>query len=188
MQPNLIIQLVAIAADIFGIVAGFVRIFISFLNFLNVVRSIYTIILAGILLLGELYIFKFFRYFGFFFKNWGKALAYLFMGAALFEETVFGWISAIIFWAVAVAYFILGFFFKTVSYPLFQGGLCGNPPPSMALESTEIYDENQKQMEMGGGGGGNNNASHIENNNSSSNVAPANDQNYNQNYNQNYDI
>lgn len=176
MDPALIIQICAICADIFGIVAGFVRIFTSFINFISLVRGIYTILLAGILLLGELYIFKFFRYFGFFFKNWGKALAYLFMGAALYSGKGFGLFCAIIFWAVAVAYFILGFFFKRVSYPFFQGGCCGNPPPSMALESTEIYEENQKQMDIGN----KNNASTAAetNNNATSTPPPANDQNY----------
>ena len=175
MDPALIIQICAICCDIFGIVAGFIRLFTSILNFIAVVRNIYTILLAGILLLGELYIFKFFRFFGFFFKNWGKALAYLFMGAALYSGKGFGLFCAIIFWAVAVAYFILGFFFKRVSYPFFQGGCCGNPPPSMSLDSTEIYAENQKQMDVAGGGntkkGANDDAA-------AASPPPANDQNY----------
>lgn len=157
MDATLIVQICAICCDLFGIIAGFVRIITATINFIAIVRGIYTIVLAVFLLLGELYIFKFFRYFGFFFKNWGKALAYLFMGAALYSGKGFGLFCAIIFWAVAVAYFILGFFFKKVSYPFFQGGCCGKPPPSMQLDSTEIYEANEKQMEAGGGGGGNNN-------------------------------
>ncbi|KAK8893457.1 hypothetical protein M9Y10_021879 [Tritrichomonas musculus] len=163
MQASQIIQICAIIVDIFGIIAAIVHLCSDGIGFVGIIRALFTIALGVFLLMGELYIFSFFRYFGFIFKNWGKALAYLFMGAALFANSGFGLFVAIIFWIIAIAYFILGFIVKQVSYPVFQGGCKGSPPPSMSLDSSEIYANNEKQMDIGhkhGGGdkGGNDNA------------------------------
>ena len=155
-----IIQYVSIVVDCFGVIAGLVRICTDSISFVGIIRGLFTIVVAVFLLLGELYIFSFFRYFGFIFKNWGKGLAYLFMGASLFASSGFGLFVAIIFWIVAIAYFILAFIFKQVSLPLFQGGCTGSSPPSMALDSSEIYENNEKQMDIGHkhNGDANNNA------------------------------
>ena len=131
-----IIQYVAIVVDLFGVIAALVKLCKFNSGFDGFVRGVFVILVALFLLFGELYIFKFFRYFGFIFRNWGKGLAYLFMGAALFEKDGFGLFVAIVFWVLAVVYFILAYFFRQVSLPLFQGGCTGSPPPPMSLDST----------------------------------------------------
>ena len=149
MDAAQIIQICAIIVDFFGIIAGLVRICTDSISFVGIIRGLFTIAVAVFLLFGELYIFSFFRYFGFIFKNWGKGLAYLFMGASLFANSGFGLFVAIIYWVVAVAFFILAFIIKKTALPIFQGGCKGSPPPSMAIDSSEIYANNEKQMNIG---------------------------------------
>ena len=81
------------------------------------------------------------------FKNWGKGLMYLFNGALLYGNSGFPLACAIIFWALGVAYIVLAFFVKQVALPMFQGGFCGSNPPSMACSSSEIYEDNEGNIE-----------------------------------------
>lgn len=155
----LIVQIVSIIAAIFGIIAAFIGMFTGTVTFVGIVRGIYTIIFCVFLILCEIYIFSFFKYFGFMFKNWGKALAYLFMGAMLFSSHGFGLACAIIFWILTIAYFVLAFIIKKVSPPLLQGGAKAGSPPSLEINSTEVYETSQKQMNQMGTIGKNNNGS-----------------------------
>ncbi|OHT07182.1 hypothetical protein TRFO_01318 [Tritrichomonas foetus] len=142
---TLILQIISILAGIFGVVAGVIRCFSG--GFGGFINGIITILFALFCLICEIYIFSFFRYFGFMFKNWGKGCMYLFMGALLFATSGFGLVCAIIFWALAIVYFVLAFFAKAVSPPVLQGGWKSGSPPSMNIDASEIYEMNQKQMD-----------------------------------------
>ncbi|KAH0789744.1 COPI associated protein [Histomonas meleagridis] len=134
-------QVIALVAAVFGIVAGFVTMFTGGdQGFILFVRGVYTIIFALALGCIEVYVFKFFGYFGFLLKLWGKGLMYLFMGALLFATSGFGLACAIIYWACAVIYGILGIFFPVSAPPLLQGGFRGSEP-DVHVSSSEIYEK-----------------------------------------------
>ncbi|OHS95974.1 hypothetical protein TRFO_37869 [Tritrichomonas foetus] len=98
----------------------------------------------------EVYIFAFFKYFGFLLKPWGKALMYLFVGALLFQKNGFELFCGIIYWALAVVFCVMGFLIKQMPPPLMQGGLKGGSPPDITIDANAIYEGGEK-----GSGGGN---------------------------------
>ena len=134
-------QVIALVAALFGIIAGFITMFTGGSNgFILFIRGVYTIIFALVLGLIEVYVFSFFGYFGFLLKLWGKGIMYLFVGALLFATSGFGLACAIIYWACAVIYGILGIFFPVSAPPLLQGGFRGYPP-EIHVSSSEIYEK-----------------------------------------------
>ena len=134
-------QIIAIVAAVFGVCSGFVTMFTGgSYGFILFVRGIYTIIFALALGCTEFYVFSFFSYFGFLLKLWGKGIMYLFMGALLFATSGFGLACAIIYWACAVIFGIVGIFFPVSAPPLLQGGLRGEEP-EIHVSSSKIYEK-----------------------------------------------
>ena len=146
---KLILQYACIVIGAFGIIASFVYMFDTHWrngryeasNFTDIIRGIYTILFCGALILVEIIIFPFFKYFGFLMKTGGKALMYLFVGALLFGVKGFSLFCGILYWALAVIFAILAFFVKTISPPLLQGGLKGNPPQNLDIDANDFYED-----------------------------------------------
>jgi hypothetical protein len=105
--------------------------------FVRFVRAAYTIVFCAALVCVEVYAFPFFKYFGVLLKMWGKAIMYLFVGALLYWNSGFGLACAIIYWILAVAFGIAGYFFRFASLPLMQRA--GNPP-DVGVSSSQIYE------------------------------------------------
>ena len=133
-------QIIAICVSLFGIIAAIVLMVITAIDFIGAVRHIFTIIFCLALFMLEIYIFSFFKYFGFLLKCWGKGLMYLLVGALLFQTSGFGLFCAIAFWVLAVVFGILAYFLPVMAVPAFQGGICGKAPPSIAITAKEVYE------------------------------------------------
>ena len=89
----------------------------------SIVSSIAHLFLIALLLLSELYIFSFFKYFGFILKLWGKGALCIYYGCCFAGTGTFGWIATVVFWVIGIIDIILGIVVKTgVSKPLLQKG------------------------------------------------------------------
>lgn len=136
-----ILQIVALVAAVFGIASGLVHMFTGGGDgFVHFVRGVYTIIFALALGCVEVYIFGFYKYFGFLLKSWGKGIMYLFMGALLFATSGFGLVCAIIYWVLAVFFGIVGIFIPVTNPPFLQGTFRGSEP-NIQVSSSEIYKD-----------------------------------------------
>ena len=135
-----IFQIIAICVSLFGIIAAIVLMVIAAVDFVGAVRHIFTILFCAALLLIELYIFSFFKYFGFLLKCWGKGLMYLLVGALLFQTSGLGLFAAIVFWILAVVFGIIAYFLPVTALPLFQGGVCGKSPPDVSVTANDVYE------------------------------------------------
>lgn len=135
---NFVLQIICIILGVYGIIAGIVLMATG--TFRGIIMGAFVVVFGVCLILVEVYIFSFFSYFGFLLKSWGKAIMYLFLGALLWGTSGIWLANVIIFWAAAIAYFVLSFFFPVVSVPLMQGGLNGGAPPDLTVNSSSIYE------------------------------------------------
>lgn len=141
MDKKVIVQIICIIVGVFGVIAGIVAL-VTCHSFVGFIRAAYAILFCLILILCEIYIFGFFKYFGFLLKNGGKALMYLFVGALLFGRSGFPLFCGILYWALAVVFAIMGFMVPYMPPPLLQGGYKGSAP-NVSIDSSEIYQNNQ---------------------------------------------
>lgn len=136
-----IFQVIAICASIFGVIVGILQMIMEAILVISAIRNVFAIVFCLFLLCIELYIFSFFKYFGFILKMWGKGLMYLLVGALFFQTKGIGLGAAIVFWVLAVVFGILSYFLPVASLPAFQGGVCGKPPPSITITAEEVYEK-----------------------------------------------
>ena len=129
------------ATSAFGIVMAIIQMIMSTINFVAVVRNIFVLLFCAVLLILEIYIFRFVRHFGFLLKPWGKGIMYLLVGALLFQTSGLGMIAAIVFWGLAIVFCIVSIFLPVVALPAFQGGVCGKPPPEMEMRASDVYEQ-----------------------------------------------
>ena len=134
---GIIVQILAIIAAVFGLVAGIVG-FFNFDSFVSVIMNAFVIVFSLTLLSVELYVFSWIKYFGFLIKAWGKAAVYLFMGALLFAPKGFGLACAIIFWILFVIYVIFAIILQAAAPPLFQR----SDLPNISSSSNDYYNDN----------------------------------------------
>ena len=114
-------QIASIIAAIFGIVVSIIELATYHIDFTSCIVIIYVLIFCLLLLLVEIYIPNFLRFFGFLLKNWGKALTYLFVGFLFFNpHRTFNIIVGVVFWVLAIIYLILTFITKGIAKPLAQ--------------------------------------------------------------------
>ena len=117
-----IVQIISIIGSAFGIIIGILKL-IKFGNFAGFVVGFYTLFLCVCLFSVEIYIISCFRYFGFMLKNWGKGCCYLLLGLLIFNtKEPLCLVAGIIFWVLAVLYFVLTFVAKGIAKPLAQKG------------------------------------------------------------------
>ncbi|KAK8891663.1 hypothetical protein M9Y10_028883 [Tritrichomonas musculus] len=142
-----ILQYVAIAAGVFGIIVAFVCIF-KYFSVGGLIVDIFVIFFCVCIVLSELYIFDFFKYIAFIVTFWGKGILYLFMGFFLFSSHGIGLVAAIIFWALFALYLIVGFLVKHYNPPLFQK----NNQPNFSVSEQDYFGEGGPSA--GGNNGG----------------------------------
>lgn len=132
--PLFIVQLLAIAASILGIVAGFI-LFLKFNSFISTIMGLFDILFSLGLLSVELYVFSFMRYFGFMLTWWGKATMYLLMGALLFSKKGFFLFCSIVFWILFVAFIVIQILMHGSKRPIFQ-----KTEPNLNTSSSEYFN------------------------------------------------
>ena len=113
------VQITSLVASIFGVVISVYSLVASH-SWEGIIRGIYVLFFSACLFLVEIYIPPCFRFFGFLLKNWGKGATYLILGFIFFSKDTLNTITSIVFWVLAVLYFVLSFVAKGIAKPLAQ--------------------------------------------------------------------
>ena len=123
MQVNItsIIQILSIVASSLGIYYGF-TLFQYSGNLERLINSLFVLFFCILLLFVEIYIFPFFRFFGFLLKPWGKGVTYLILSFFINSrnQNLFEQITQISFWVLAGIYIIFTFASNGIAKPLLQ--------------------------------------------------------------------
>lgn len=135
-----IIQIACIFIGAFGIIASIVNLAKYARGVAPVIRTLFTLLLCVALILVEIYLFPFVKYFGFILKPCGKALVYLFIGGCLFYKKGFPLFCAILYWVLAVIFIIMVFLLPQIALPILQGGYKDYYDlPDLSIDSSTIY-------------------------------------------------
>ena len=105
---GLIFQIIAIIGGLFTVIMG-IYWFFAYLSFVNVIRNLFLIILGLMIIIPEIYIFDFFKYFGFLLTVWGKAIFYFYLGFFVFGSSGLQITTSIILWLLAVLQIVFHF-------------------------------------------------------------------------------
>lgn len=141
-----IIQIACIVVGAFGIIASIIVLAKYARGFFPVISTLFTLFLCVALIIVEVYLFSFIKYFGFILKPGGKALAYLFIGGCLFEKSGFPLFCSILYWILAVAFCVMAFLVPQLALPILQGGYKDGDLPDLKVDSSSIY-QNQPNQE-----------------------------------------
>ena len=122
-MPSLlqIVQIVSIIASGLGAGISILTLILYSYNYQGFVICVYVFLFCACLLLSEIYIPGFFKYFGFLLKNWGKAFMYILLGFLFFNtSSLIHIITGIAFWALSIFYVILSITANGIAKPLLQ--------------------------------------------------------------------
>ena len=123
LMPSLlqIVQIVSIIASGLGAGISILTLILYSYNYQGFVICVYVFLFCACLLLSEIYIPGFFKYFGFLLKNWGKAFMYILLGFLFFNtSSLIHIITGIAFWALSIFYVILSITANGIAKPLLQ--------------------------------------------------------------------
>ena len=120
---SLAVQITSIVAGAFAVVIGIYCMFD--LNdgspkFQQFILNAFLVIFGVGIMMIEIYIFDFAKYFGFMLKTWGKSMMCLFMGCFVFWTRGIRLVAAIIFWILSIFYFVFIFISAGIAPPLLQ--------------------------------------------------------------------
>ena len=115
-----ILQIVCIIVSVLGFLSGF-YLLTSMTTFPTFVMGFFIVLFSVLLLLAEIYVFSFFKYFSFLLTNWGKAIMYFFLGSLFYNPAAtFNVILSFLYWILAGFFLVMTFVTGGVAKPLFQ--------------------------------------------------------------------
>jgi hypothetical protein len=150
LDVNLVMQMICLSAAIFGIVCAVIR-SVEILGDLGshnwgaLIAMIFVVIFCLFLLLVEVHVFNFLKYFAFLLTVWGKAIMYIFLGLFLYESEPLGLAAAIIFWFFFVLFIVLVFIGARPAPPLTQK----TNPPNFETHSEKYFEDSELPQRTG---------------------------------------
>lgn len=133
-----IMQICGIVAGVIGLTIGIVNLFYPSWHTIRFFRAIFTCIISIAVILIEVYVFDFFKYFAFLFTYWGKGATYIFLGCSLWWANNWYHITgAVLLWVLAIVLIVFQFIKPGVAPPLV------NPGVSFETASSDFYQSKE---------------------------------------------
>ena len=133
------LQIIAIISELYAITIAILNLN-STSFFIIYVRQSMVILVSLFLLLSEIYLFNFFKYFSFILTYWGKSLSYLFLGSLLWSIDTLNLITSVVFWVLSTFYTIMYFIAKDgIANPIFD-----NTEIDLTLKKDSIFVKKNK--------------------------------------------